>query len=122
MKKSNLTGLIVVALCLIFAIVISLYHIKGSDALRRVWIFADNGLPLILSLYVSYLSVGFVKIFFRWVLPPYFIAKLVYHLSCVVGVYLLPPDTWEWVWSTFVVTMLLSGLIYCLMLYKSRNE
>lgn len=122
MRRNDAIGLVVVALCLIFAITISLYHISYGETLKKMWIFCDNGLPLVLSLYVSFLTRGFIKIFFRWVFPPYFVAKLVYHLSCVVGVYLMPQEAWEGLWSVFVVSLLVSGIIYCLILYKSQNE
>jgi hypothetical protein len=117
MKKRDKIEVIVIALCGIFAVTMALYHILGTDFLRRVWIFTDNGLPLVMSLFISYVTVGFLKIFFRWVLPPYFITKLIYHFSCVTGFYIMSPQLWELLWSIIAVDVLVTGLIFCIIKY-----
>lgn len=105
-----------------FAIVISLYHVAGSETKlwSALWALSENSLLLTMSLYIAYLSEGFIKVFFRWAFPPYFVIKLVYHISCYVGFYLMPPEAWSVLWSGIAVSGLLAGIIYCLIL--SQNE
>ena len=121
MKGNKTIGFITLIACLVFAIVISLYHLKGADSLKwlKIWEIAENGLLLTMSLYIAYLSEGFMKIFFRWVFPPYFIVKLVYHLSCYVGIYIMSPARWEQLWSGIVVAFLLTGLVFTIIRFTN---
>lgn len=122
MKKRSVIETVVIALILIFAVVICLYHnSERTIQMDKLWVIAENGLQLVMSLFISFLTVGFVKIFFRWVLAPYFVTKLVYHFSCFASIYILPVKVWSDIWSALCVAVMLAGLIYCLILYKSRK-
>ena len=123
MRQKEKIGLITLIVSLIFAIVISLYHLTGDDSKlwSALWALSENGLLLTLSLYAAYLSEGFMKVFFQWVLPPYFIIKLMYHLSCYVGIYLISPEAWSVLWSGIAASYLACGAICCLIKF-SQNE
>lgn len=122
MRQKEKIGLITLIACLVFAIVISIYHVAGTETKlwSALWALSENSLMLTMSLYIAYLSEGFLKVFFRWAFPPYFMIKLVYHISCYVGIYLMSPEKWAVLWSGIAVSGLLVGLIYCLIL--SQNE
>lgn len=116
MRQKDKIGLIALIACLVFAVVISLYHVRGNDSKlwSLLWVSSENSLMLTMSLYIAYLSDGFLKIFFRWVFPPYFVIKLVYHFCCYVGFYLMSPEMWSVLWSGIAVAGLLAGLVYTL--------
>jgi len=124
MKRKEKIGLITLIASLIFAIVISLYHVAGTETKlwSALWALSENSLLLIMSLYIAYLSSGFMKVFFRWAFPPYFVIKLVYHVSCYIGIYLMSPEAWSVLWSGIAVSGLLTGLIYCLILSQNENK
>lgn len=122
MKRQKVIELIVVALCLAFAVIISLYHKSDREgSWSLIWAFSEDGLMLIMSLYIGYLTVGVTRMLFGLILPVYFATKLLYHFSCFAGVYVISPDAWQYVWSILLISILLSGIIYCL-IYISHER
>ena len=127
MKKVNMIELIQTVILLLFLIVISIYHISYDNYLgiseknwSVIWAVAENGLLLTLVIIVNSLITGVVKIVCKWVLIPYFILKLVYHISCYSGFYLVSPRFWEIVWTLALIELIVIGLIYCVYLINKR--
>lgn len=127
MKKTDLIEIIPVAVCLLFAIAISLYHVSYEGYLglplkfwRATWAISENGFALVLCFIISLNTIGVMQMIFRWVFMPYFILKLIYHLSCYSGVYLFSVDTWENIWSVILVMLFIVSLVYCLILIRKR--
>lgn len=115
-----------VALCLIFAIVISLYHLSfdgylglSRESWNMVWSITENCFALTLCFLIGIYFSGALKILFRFVFIPYFIIKLAYHFSCLSGVYILPSNVWEVLWSITLVILFIVTLVYCwILIYK----
>ena len=128
MKKIDMIEIVPVALCLLFAIAISLYHVSFDGYLglsekfwSAVWAISENGFSLVLCFIVSLYSIGATKILFQYVFLPYFGLKLVYHFSCYSGLYLLPENTWVSIWSIVLVLLFIASLGYCLILIRKRH-
>ena len=128
LKKIDFIELIAVVSCLIFAAVISLYHLSydGYCGLSEtqwgtVWAISENGFSLVLCVFLSILSYGIMKILFKWVFIPYFILKLIYHFSCYSGIILLKKETWSVIWSVMLVILLAFGLFYCVSLIRKSD-
>jgi hypothetical protein len=128
LKKLDLIELIVVVICLLFTIAISFYHVAQDGDMgltqaqwRIVWAISENGLSLVMSFLISLLTVGIVKIMFKWLFVPYFVLKLIYHISCYSGIYLLSRRSWEFVWSFIIVYFIVFAVGYCLFLIKKKN-
>jgi hypothetical protein len=128
MKHIDLVELITVVTCLLFAVVISLYHVSSDGFMGLtsgqwgvVWAISENGLSLVMSFLISLLTVGIVKIMFKWLFVPYFALKLIYHISCYSGIYLLSKRSWEFVWSFIIVSFIVFAVGYCLFLIKKKN-
>ena len=105
MTRKDVIGLIVVSVCCLFAIAISSYHVFGDHSKKWniIWAIAENGVLFTIGLYVSYLTEGFIKVFFKWVFAPYALIKLIYDVSCFAGIFLLPPTVWEFLWSKIII-------------------
>jgi len=115
-----------VVLCLLFAIAISLYHVSYNGYLGlsdkvwgSVWAISENGLALVMSFIVIMFSHGTIRLLFTWLFLPYFTLKLIYHFSCLSGIYLFSPQTWEYIWG--IILVLLIGLSLLLTLTKLRH-
>ncbi len=126
--KRDLIEIVPVALCLLFAVVISLYHVSFDGYLElseqtwgTVWAIAENGFSLLLCGIVIINTSGLVSKLFQWVFIPYFVLKLIYHISCYSGIYLFSVDTWEVVWSSVLVILFIVSLIYTLILIRKRH-
>jgi hypothetical protein len=121
-KKIDVIELSAVVLSLLFAIVISLYHMSfngfeglSSDQWATVWAIAENSLSLLMVALISiFAGKGILRTMFSWVFIPYFITKLIYHYSIFSQTYMLSPKTWENIWSFTCVFLLGTGLFYCL--------
>jgi hypothetical protein len=110
----------ILVICLLFIIVISLYHISYDGYLQIlgktwdvIWAVSNDGLMMTMSLIISLLSIGLVKKIFRWVFVPYFILKLVYDISCFSGVVFFEKAIWEDIWSYVLVISLTIFLFLC---------
>ena len=128
MRKVNMIELIQVVSILLFVILISIYHISFDGYLgiseknwAVVWAIAENGLLLTLSFIVVSRSIGIVRIICRWILTPYFILKLIYHLSCFSGIYLFSIKTWMNFWSFVLVGLIITTLIACINLIYRKD-
>ena len=128
MRRVDLIEIVPVALCLLFAVAISLYHVSFDGYLGlsekswgTVWAIAENGFSLLLCGIVILNTSGIVRQMFQWVFVPYFVLKLVYHISCYSGLYLFSINTWEIVWSLVLVILFIVSLIYTLILIRKRH-
>jgi hypothetical protein len=128
MKRVNLIEIVPVALCLLFAVAISLYHVSfdgymgfSEKSWGTVWAIAENGFSLLLCGIVIINTSGLLSQIFKWVFVPYFVLKLIYHISCYSGIYLFSVDTWRDVWSVVLVIFFIVSLIYTLILIRKRN-
>ena len=117
MKKIDMIEIITVVTCLLFAIAISLYHISypgylglSEKAWSIVWVFAENGLSLAMSVIIAISFFGIIKKMFTWLFIPYFSLKLIYHFTVYSGVYMISPKAWENIWSAVLVLLFISGL------------
>ncbi|HUX57088.1 MAG TPA: hypothetical protein VMV77_08945 [Bacteroidales bacterium] len=126
MRKVNMIEMVEVVSILLFAIVISLYHISYEGYLGLsdkswavVWALSVNGLLLTFALIICSLTIGVLKMVCKWVLIPYFILKLIYHISCFAGIYLLSLETWSIIWSFALVGLIITGLIACVNIMKN---
>ncbi len=116
-----------IAICMFFLAILSLYHISYEGYLGLsvkawgfVWAVSENGLAITMTILLSILTVGIPKIFFRWVLVPYFILRLVYHITCYSGLYMWSEAIWANVWSIVLIIFILLALVYCIYLIKRK--
>lgn len=128
MRKIDLIEVYAVVACLLFAITISLYHVSFDGYLGLsertwsvVWAVSENGFALILCHIVSIYLCGVVRKVFRYVLMPYFILKLIYHVSCYSGLYLMSKEAWEELWSYVLVVLIIVCLAYCINLIRKDH-
>ena len=118
-QKIDWLEILIVALCIIFATTISLYHISYDGYLKLsssewniVWAISENSITVIMSFLLVIFTAGAMKVLFKWLFVPYFIVKLTYHISCFAQIYLWSKEKWEIIWSTICVVLILSSLIY----------
>jgi hypothetical protein len=128
MKKTDLIEIVPVAVCLLFAIAISLYHVSFEGYLglslkswQSVWAVSENGFSLALCGLVLIYSTGVLNKLIKFVFIPYFALKLIYHFSCYSGVYLWSTGTWESIWSYVLVILFIVSLVYCFVLIRKRH-
>lgn len=128
MRKIDLIEIVPIALCMLFAIAISLYHVSFEGYLGlsertwgAVWAIAENGFSIMLCWMISIYAIGVTRLLFRWVFIPYFILKLIYHFSCYSSIYLLAKESWRNIWSVLCVCLLIVSIVYCLILIKKRH-
>jgi uncharacterized membrane protein len=128
MKKVDVIEICSVVICLLFAIVISLYHNSynadfglSEKTWNVIWAFAENGFTFTLCLIIGLYFSGVMRVIFRYVFVPYFVFKLVYHFSCLSGVHILPVKTWENIWSSTLGILFVVMLIYALILIRRYN-
>jgi|WetSurMetagenome_2_1015567.scaffolds.fasta_scaffold00103_63 hypothetical protein len=127
LKKIDWIEFTGVVICLLFAIVISLYHISFEGYLGLtnrqwggVWAIAENGFALtLIVLGIMYFQGYLRKICYVFV--PYFILKLIYHFSCYSGIHLLAQKSWERLWSIACVILFIVGFAYCLIIIRKRH-
>jgi hypothetical protein len=118
----------VISLCLLFVTAISLYHISYNGYLgisengwSTIWAVAENGFSLFLCVLVANAIQGTIRKLFNWIFVPYFALKLIYHVSCYSGIYLLSKEIWEFIWSFVLVFMIIGSLLYCFNLTRNRH-
>lgn len=130
-KKIDVVEFSAVVLSLLFAIIISLYHMSfngfeglTSEQWNTVWAIAENSLSLVMAALISiFAGKGIIRTMFSWIFIPYFITKLIYHYSVFTQTYLLPSKTWEDIWSFICVFLLSTGMFYCInSIRKSRKN
>jgi hypothetical protein len=126
LKKIEWTEIIMVSVCLLFAVIMSLYHISYGGYLgisertwNVIWAIAQDSFSVALCLIISLLSVDMMRLVFRWVFIPYFLLKFIYDFSCFSGNYFLEKSTWVDIWSVVVVVIILIGAIFCLIKINS---
>lgn len=129
MRKIDMIEFIIVALSLLFAIVISLYHVSYDGYLglsdkswSSVWAISENGFSVLMSFIVYVYSYGIIRILFARLFIPYFLIKLVYHFSCFSGIYLVSTKTWMIAWSLMLVVIILVALLYCFRYIKKQRN
>ena len=125
---------ILVILCMAFVIVISQYHISfegyrnlTQEQWHGIWAISENTLALIMCVIIVLNTTEIIKHLFGWFFIPYFIVKLIYQFSCLLGIYIFDPSIWQTIWVKFtdIVSLGLIGLIIIcfsyLMLKNHRN-
>lgn len=124
-KKFDMIEAVVIVICLLFAVAISFYHIAqdgefglSTKQWRAVWAVSENGLSLTMSVVIVIFSYGLIRTIFKYLFIPYFTIKLIYHFSCFAGIYILPAETWSYVWSGVCVLSIIFGLY---LLLKKRQ-
>jgi hypothetical protein len=117
LKKIDMIEFIAIVICLIFAIAITLYHVSYSGYLglsekawSLVWALSENGLSLTMCVIIGVYFSGTIGKLFRWLFIPYFSLKLIYHISCYSGIYLLSKGMWSNLWSAVLVLIFIVGL------------
>ncbi len=128
MRKIDLIEIVPVALCMLFAIAISLYHVSFDGFLGlskhfwgATWAISENGFALMLCWLLSLHVTDIMRAIFKYVFIPYFTLKLIYHFSCYSGIYFLAKETWVFIWSVACICLLISCLVYCLILIHKRH-
>ena len=129
MKRFDLTEFLITAICLMFAVIISLYHVSYNGFLGlsdkiwgSVWAISENGFMLTLSIIIILFNYGVIRTLFKYVFIPYFTIKLIYHFSCLSGVYLLAKGAWSNLWSIICVSLFILCLVMCLQIIKKRKS
>jgi len=118
---------IMVVLCIIFLIVISMFHLSDEGFMglsyrtwKVIWAIAENGFALMMCGIVSLYSYGVLRTLFTWVFIPYFIIKLIYQFSCFSHIKIISAHSWENVWSLILVVLIISSLYYCAIKIKKQ--
>ena len=108
----------IVLTSIILLIITTLYNVSrdgmfGLSAAQWniAWAISENGMLLLFSILQGMTKIGIIRYVFRWVFIPLFTVKLIYHISCFAGVYLLSPHTWEVIWSFACGAAILTGVI-----------
>lgn len=120
-KKIDMIEAIVTAICLLFAVAISLYHVSkdgkfglSQEQWRVVWAISENGLLLTMSFVIGIFGPGILRNIFRFVFAPYFLIKLIYHFSCFSGIYIISGENWKLIWSSVCVLVIVVSLLILL--------
>ena len=128
MRRYDMIEVYSVAICMTFAVAISLYHVSFDGYLGlsdkfwgAVWAISENGFAMFLCILISTYFSGTIQKIFRYVFVPYFALKLIYHFSCYSGIYITSERAWESLWIVVVVLLFVVSLIYCLFLIR-RNH
>lgn len=118
-KRIDFIELISVALCLIFVLLLSLFHISSEgylglteDQWEVIWAISENSLSLISCILITIYTYGAIKKLFAFLFIPYFIVKLIYHISCFAKIYLFSKEVWQTIWSLICVLIIVIGLSY----------
>jgi len=126
-KKVDWIELVFVVICLIFAIAISFYHMSydgylgiNNDQWDTIWAISENALSLSMCVLIFLIAYGVLRVLFKWVFMPYFILKLIYHVSCYAKIYLCSENRWENIWSFVCVILIMIGLLFTIILIRRR--
>lgn len=110
---------VVIMICLLFVMAISLYHVSSDGYLGLsekswyyVWIISENGLLLTMSFLMLLYSTCVIRKMFSYLFIPYFSLKLIYHFTCIAGIYVLSPAVWESVWVIILILLVIAALIF----------
>jgi hypothetical protein len=113
--------------CLVFIFSMCLFHISYDWYLgikqatwETIWAISINGFTLVILILISNLTIGHLSYFFRWILVPYFVLKLVYDFSVFSSIYLISPERWENIWSWFLPALIVLSSIRWL--YKTQKR
>lgn len=119
--------LVITALVLFFAIVISSYHLSydgflglSERAWALVWAVSENGMMILLSSFLALMTTVPSKNIFKFVLIPYFAVKIIYHISCYSGVVFMSEQGWSRLWSIILVALLIITIFVCRTLLKKK--
>ena len=84
-RKMDLFEVFIVLGCLIFTVVISLYHLSDEGYLglsarfwKVEWSVSENGLLLFMTWIIASLTFGILRNTFLYILMPYFTLKIIY--------------------------------------------
>lgn len=126
-QKVDWFALRVIAIGCLLIITASLYHTSFNGYLKLskeswdcIWAVSQEGLLIYSFSLVIILSYGKIKTFFKYVLIPYCILKVIYHLSCYAGIYLISIETWEDIFSYLCPVICLIGII--LIVLKGKDN
>jgi len=127
MKKIDSIEILMVSFCLLFTVLISLYHLSFEGYLGLtekqwavVWAISEEGLTFTLCTIIFLFATRFIKWFFGGLLT-YLGLKIIYHISCFGSFYLFSKETWVELWSIVLVILLIFILCYCLHLIKKHH-
>lgn len=116
-KKYNWSEIMIVLITMIFIVAISTYHssYNGKFSLslsdwNTLGMITLNLFILFIVWLVGYITSGIIRITF-WGLVPYFIVKLIYHISCELGIYLKSKEWWESLFSTICIVTIICILV-----------
>jgi len=84
---------------------------------NTVWAISENGMLIAFAILLERRYVGIIRRIFTWIFIPLFVVKLIYHISCFAGLYILPPHTWEIIWSFACGAAILTGVILLIKKY-----
>lgn len=127
-RSFDLLEFTLITIPMVFLTILSLYHLSHEGYLGLsekmwglIWAISENGLAITMSIIISILAYGIIKIFFRWVLVPYFLLRLLYHITCYTGWFMWSEAKWANVWSIVLIIFILLALVYCIYLIKLKN-
>lgn len=128
MKRIDMIEGFFVIMSMLFVIAISLYHVSFNGYLGlsdstwgTIWAISENGFSLMLCSIIVLNTSGMIRQLFSKVFIPYFVLKLVYHISCYSGLYLFKVKTWENIWSTVLVLLFVISFIYLWVIIRKRH-
>ena len=118
-KRDRLSELNSIA-TLIFVVGLILYNLSFSGFLglsvkswTLIWAISENGIPICLCIALLLPITEITKSIAKYVLIPYFIIRLAYHVSCYLGIYFISRVAWSWIWGIELVIAGIFGLIIC---------
>jgi hypothetical protein len=128
-KKIDWLEIGIVVIGLILSIAFCSYHVSFNGYLglttsqwKLEWATSQNLFSLFMVILIVIAYSGTIHCFFKYVFAPYFIIKLLYHISCYSGLYLFSPQVWEVIWSFIIVALIGIGLIYCIQLIRKGGK
>jgi hypothetical protein len=117
-RNNAFLEIVIVTLCIVSSILLSFYHMSYDGYLGIsgktwdiLWAISENALALISSIIIFLFTYGAIKKLFLFFIP-YFIVRLIYHISCYSGIYLFSRKKWELIWGGICAIIILLGLIY----------
>jgi glucan phosphoethanolaminetransferase (alkaline phosphatase superfamily) len=128
LKKVDWFAMRVITIGSLLIILASLYHTSFNGFLNIseklwdcAWAISQDGLLLFSFILVVILSYGVIKKFFKYVLIPICVVRLIYHLSSYFGLFLIDPEKWENLWSYLCVIVFVVGFVYCIIVLKDKS-
>lgn len=120
MKKDKIILMVMLIIPIIFVAMISVWHafgVNGVQPWRAIYFLSNHLLVVYLSVIVYY-TVGIVELqkIMKYLIIPYFSAKIIYQLLIWGGVNIGGGKLWEFIWGMVFVLVLTIGAI---ILWKS---